>query len=171
MAKKKKNAKPPATEDPPREAEQLDYGTPRLSDDEHEEAKSGNPTNNDNEDQSSPRAAQESSPGASSSAAQESSPGASSSASSSSEEGVPLEDLSPADLALALWREETKVYIVALQEKKTPAPLSAGSAEIAVTISHEAALNRSSGRGRGGGGNRGGAQGKRTKGRSPSNNR
>ena len=138
MAKKKKNAKPPAVEDPPGdELEQVDYGTPRSSDDEHEEAKSADTTH---EGQSFPRTTQESSPDVSSRAAQESSPGVSSASSSSSEEVTPLEDLSPADLALALWREETKAYIIALQERKTPAPLSAGSAEIAVTISHEAAL-------------------------------
>lgn len=106
----------------------MDYGTPHATDDEREETTTtATTTAEEFQDLSSLREPQSSSPGSLSHS------------SSSSEERDPLEELSPQELALLLWKEETQAYIRALQQHKSPAPLSAGSTQMAVTIGHEAA--------------------------------
>ena len=101
----------------------MDYGTPHATDDEREETTTtATTTAEEFQDLSSLREPQSSSPGSLSHS------------SSSSEERDPLEELSPQELALLLWKEETQAYIRALRRHKTPSPLSARSAQMAVTI-------------------------------------
>ena len=101
----------------------MDYGTPHATDDEREETTTtATTTAEEFQDLSSLREPQSSSPGSLSHS------------SSSSEERDPLEELSPQELALLLWKEETQAYIRALRRHETPAPLSARSAQMAVTI-------------------------------------
>ena len=127
MVKKKKGTvKPPVERDQtafPLREEEVDFGNPHTTDVEREEPT----TAEDFQDLSSLREAQPSFPGSPSHA------------SSSSEELDPLHELSPQELALLLWKEGTQACIRALQQNKTPAPLSAGSAQMAVAIGHEAA--------------------------------
>ena len=114
----------------------MDYATRRTSD---EETATAAATNTEREDPSSPRVDQESS-------SRSSSASSSSSEEPSSTVDDPLGALAPDELAVLLW-EETKASIRAIRENRTPAPLSAGSAEVTVSIScrqaaqvHEAAM-------------------------------
>ena len=139
MTKKKKGAgKPPPdpASSPPVEVE-VDYATLRTSDEETDTVAA---TNAEREDPSSPRVDLEPSPRSSSSSS-------SSSEERSSSAGHPLVALAPSELAVLLWEEDTKENIRATRENRTPAPLSAGPAEVAVTIRccqaaqvHEAAI-------------------------------
>ena len=107
----------------------MDYATRRTSD---EETATAAATNTEREDPSSPRVDQESS-------SRSSSASSSSSEEPSSTVDDPLGALAPDELAVLLW-EETKASIRAIRENRTPAPLSAGSAEVTVSISrHQAA--------------------------------
>lgn len=78
---------------------------------------------------------------------QESSPRSSPSSSSSSEEAPSHEgdssvEMTPGELAIFLWTEETKANIRAIRETRPQAPLSAASAEVALTVSrHDASLS------------------------------
>ena len=135
MTKNNKAARKLVNHEPDQPApayEKVDYGNPQTSDEEGEtkedsvvaESKEdGAVADSDNTEVTSPSAARE-----------PSSQALPSPAPSEENVGLSLEDMSPQQLQLLLFKEEAAARIIAFREQRTAPSLSAGSSQLAVQL-------------------------------------